>query len=99
MEEDDGEMKVRRSWLRWLGLGVGLLALVLAALWTQRAPIAENFISRELNRRGVQASYDLTHIGLRTQRIENIVLGDPADPDFTARWLEVDIAFAGVTPQ
>ena len=99
MEEDDGEKKVRRSWLRWLGLGVGLLALVLAALWTQRAPIAENFISRELNRRGVQASYDLTHIGLRTQRIKNIVLGDPADPDFTARWLEVDIAFAGVTPQ
>ena len=99
MEEDDGEMKVRRGWLRWLGVGVGSLALVLAALWTQRAPIAENFISRELNRRGVQARYDLVRVGLRTQRIENIVLGDPVDPDFTAQWLEVDIAFAGVTPQ
>ncbi|MFT3975982.1 MAG: YdbH domain-containing protein [Sphingomonas bacterium] len=99
MEDEGGDMKVRRNWLRWLGVGTGSLALVLVALWTQRAPIAENFISRELNRRGVEARYDLAHIGLRTQRIENIVLGDPANPDFTARWMEVDIAFAGVTPE
>ena len=75
------------------------LGLVLVALWTQRAPIAENFVNRELNRRGVQANYDLTQVGLRTQRIENVVLGDPARPDLTARWVEVDIAFSGVTPQ
>lgn len=99
MEEDDGEAAVRRGWLRWLGVGTGSLALVLAAVWTQRAPIAENFVSRELNRRGVQASYDLVDVGLRTQRIENIVLGNPARPDLTARWVEVDIAFAGLTPQ
>ncbi|WP_022682814.1 intermembrane phospholipid transport protein YdbH family protein [Sphingobium bisphenolivorans] len=98
MDEDDGEKELRRGWLRWLGVGTGSLALVLVALWTQRAPLAENFIGRELNRRGVQAQYDLTEIGLRTQRIENIVLGDPARPDLTARWVEVDIAFAGVTP-
>ncbi len=99
MEDEDGEKEIRRGWLRWLGVGTGSLALILAALWTQRAPIAENFISRELNRRGVQGSYDLTDIGLRTQRIENIVLGDPARPDLTARWVEVDIAFTGLTPQ
>jgi len=99
MDDEDGEKEVRRGWLRWLGVGTGSLALILAALWTQRAPIAENFISRELNRRGVQGSYDLADIGLRTQRIENIVLGDPAHPDLTARWVEVDIAFTGLTPQ
>ncbi|QGP81313.1 intermembrane phospholipid transport protein YdbH family protein [Sphingobium sp. CAP-1] len=99
MEEQDGEETVRRAWLRWLGVGTGSLALVLVALWTQRAPIAENFVSRELNRRGVQANYDLVDVGFRTQRIENIVLGDPARPDLTARWVEVDIAFAGLTPQ
>lgn len=99
MEEQDGEDTVRRAWLRWLGVGTGSLALVLVALWTQRAPIAENFVSRELNRRGVQANYDLIDVGFRTQRIENIVLGDPARPDLTARWVEVDIAFAGLTPQ
>ncbi|MEC3911035.1 YdbH domain-containing protein [Sphingobium sp. CR2-8] len=99
MEDQDGEETVRRAWLRWLGVGTGSLALVLAGLWTQRAPIAENFISRELNRRGVQANYDLVDVGLRTQRIEHIVLGNPAHPDLTARWVEVDIAFAGLTPQ
>ncbi len=99
MEEQNGEETVRRAWLRWLGVGTGSLALVLAALWTQRAPIAENFVSRELNRRGVQANYDLVDVGLRTQRIENIVLGNPARPDLTARWVEVDIAFVGLTPQ
>ena len=99
MNDEDGEKEIRRGWLRWLGVGTGSLALVLAALWTQRAPIAENFISRELNRRGVEGSYDLTNIGLRTQRIENIVLGNPARPDLTARWVEVDIAFTGLTPQ
>jgi hypothetical protein len=99
MEDNNGDDAVRRAWGRWLAVGSGSLALVLIALWTQRAPIAENFVSRELNRRGVQANYDLVDVGLRTQRIENIVLGDPARPDLTARWMEVDIAFAGLTPQ
>ncbi|AYO76869.1 intermembrane phospholipid transport protein YdbH family protein [Sphingobium yanoikuyae] len=99
MEDENGEAEIRRGWLRWLGVGTGSLGLVLVALWTQRAPIAENFVNRELNRRGVQANYDLTQVGLRTQRIENVVLGDPARPDLTARWVEVDIAFSGVTPQ
>ena len=98
MEVEDGEEESRRGWLRWLGVGTGSLALILVALWTQRAPIAENFLGREMNRRGVQASYDLKDIGLRTQRIENIVLGDPANPDLTARWVEVDLAFTGLSP-
>ncbi|KFG89625.1 Exoprotein [Sphingobium herbicidovorans NBRC 16415] len=99
MEAEDGEEEFRRGWLRWLGVGTGSLALILLALWTQRAPIAENFIGREMNRRGLQASYDLKEIGLRTQRIENIVLGDPANPDLTARWVEVDIAFTALSPR
>ena len=98
IEDEDGEEESRRGWLRWLGVGTGSLALILVALWTQRAPIAENFIGREMNRRGVQASYDLKDIGLRTQRIENIVLGDPKNPDLTARWVEVDLAFTGLSP-
>ncbi len=98
IEDEDGEEESRRGWLRWLGVGTGSLALILVALWTQRAPIAENFIGREMNRRDVQARYDLKDIGLRTQRIENIVLGDPANPDLTASWVEVDLAFTGLSP-
>ncbi|MBB3981589.1 hypothetical protein GGR44_001236 [Sphingobium fontiphilum] len=98
MDEEIGEQNNRRGWLRWLGIGVGMVPLVLAGLWTQRAPIAENFINREFNKRGVRGSYDLIDIGLRTQRIENIVLGDPNNPDLTARWVEVDISFTDLTP-
>ena len=98
MEEEDGEKEIRRGWLRWLGVGTGSLALILVALWTQRAPIAENFISRELNRRGVQGSYDLADIGLRTQRIENIVLGDPAHPDLSEGAIAPSLAESDVRP-
>lgn len=99
MEDDSGEDQVRRAWLRWLGVGTGSLALIMIGVWTQRGPIAEGFVSRELNRRGVQATYDLVDVGFRTQRIENLVLGNPARPDLVARWVEVDIAFAGLSPQ
>ncbi|MFZ2979620.1 MAG: exoprotein, partial [Sphingobium sp.] len=76
----------------------GVLTLVAISVWTQRQPIAENFIGRELNSLGVRADYDIVDIGLRTQRIENIVLGDPAHPDLTARWVEIDLSLAGLTP-
>lgn len=99
MDEIDGEEAVRRGWLRWLGIGTGTLGLVLVALWTQRAPIADNFLNRELNRRDVLARYRLVDVGLRTQRIEKLVLGNPANPDLTADWVEVDIGFAGLTPE
>lgn len=99
MTETGREDRVRRGWARWLGVGTGSLALVLIALWTQRSPIAENFINRELARRDVRADYDLVAVGLRTQRIENVVLGNPARPDLTARWIEVDISFSGLAPE
>jgi translocation and assembly module TamB len=100
MEGEEGRGRGRRATVaRWAGGTGGVLALLLVALWTQRQPIAENFIARELNARDVRARYDLTEIGFRTQRIENIVLGDPARPDLTAQWVEVDIALSGLSPQ
>lgn len=82
----------------WLLGGTGLFGLTLLGLWTQREPIAENFIARELTTMGVQARYELVSVGLRTQRIENIALGDPARPDLTARWVEVDLTLSGLMP-
>lgn len=99
MEREDGDGEARGGWvLRWVAGALAVLALLLVVLWTQRAPIAENFITRELNGLGVRARYDIDSIGVRTQRIENIVLGDPARPDLTARWVEVDLSVAGLTP-
>jgi hypothetical protein len=71
-----------------------LLVLVIAVLtvWLARISIATRFVEREFERRGVEATYKVTRIGFRTQRIENLVIGDPKRPDLTARWVEVDVA-------
>jgi hypothetical protein len=75
-------------------LGTILLALLLA--WTQRRPIAADYIERELARRNVRATYEVKRIGLRTQRLENLVIGDPRNPDLTARWVEVRLSWGWI---
>lgn len=94
MDEEAG-VKVRRRPVKRLA-ALALLVLLLLALvvaWTQRRPIAADFIDRELARRGVRATYEVKRIGFRTQRLENLVIGDPRDPDLTARWVEVDLSW------
>jgi hypothetical protein len=87
----------RRGSLLWRRIQWGLLgflALVLVAVatvWVARKPIANNVIASELAKRGVQATYKLDRIGLRTQRVSNLVIGDPARPDLTARVAVVEM--------
>ena len=79
-----------------------LLAVLIVAIlyvWVQRRPIAERFVQRELQSLGVRASYRVSQIALRTQRIENLVLGDPSRPDLTARSVEIDIVYGGILPK
>lgn len=64
-------------------LVVALAAL--AAVWIFRRPLAERVLADELRNRGVQASYTIDRVGLRTQQVSNLVIGDPANPDLTAR--------------
>ncbi|MDZ7896110.1 MAG: YdbH domain-containing protein [Sphingobium sp.] len=99
MSVGDTETAAQRR-ARWpLAAGVaGVAAFVATVLWVQRAPIADNFVSRELQALGVRASYDLVQVGLRTQRIENVVIGDPARPDLSARWIEIDLGYGGLYP-
>ena len=73
-------------------LVVLILALVaLAVVYIWRKPIAENVLADELQKRGVQATYTLDRVGFRTQQVGNLVIGDPANPDLTARRAVIQI--------
>ena len=99
MDEQVQEPRRRWSLRRRIAAGLLLLALVaLAILWTQREPIAAGFIDRELARRGVPASYEVARIGLHTQRLRNLVIGDPADPDLAADLVEVELGYSLTGP-
>ncbi|MGV1683186.1 intermembrane phospholipid transport protein YdbH family protein [Sphingopyxis sp. NJF-3] len=76
---------------RWLTAGaVAALAL---GLWLAREPIADRFIRDELDSRGIPARYTIDEIGFRTERLSNVVIGDPARPDLTAKRVEVSLGY------
>ncbi|SDC13881.1 Dicarboxylate transport [Sphingomonas sp. YR710] len=81
------------------GAGVAALATGGIWLWIQRTPIATHYIDDMLAARHVAASYRITALGFRTERIEHIRIGDPADPDLVADWAEIrlSIGFGGVS--
>lgn len=75
-------------------LFVALLVLILAvaaAVWVSRKPLANRILADEMEKRGVRASYTLDRVGLRTQEISNLVIGDPAQPDLTVAKAVVQI--------
>jgi len=88
--------RIRRGWGWWLLVAVASLVLVaFAAAWLMRTTIAGNFVESELDQRGVRASYTIDKVSFRTQRLTDVVIGDPAQPDLTARRVEVDIDLFG----
>jgi hypothetical protein len=92
----------RRSLPRWRIISLALILLLLAlflALWSQRKDIASGFIDRELSRRGVAAHYEIRALGFGRQRLENVRIGDPAHPDLTARWVEVQLSYGLRAPR
>lgn len=72
---------------------LAVLLLALAILWSERKPIARDFVDRELTARGVPGRYAITRFGVTSQRLEHVSIGDPRDPDLTADWAEIGIAF------
>ena len=93
----------RRTGLRigaWVALvALLVLALGLVILWLNREEIADNFISAELAKRGIPASYEVESIGGRQQVLSNLVVGDPDHPDFTAERVEVFIRYGFGFPE
>jgi translocation and assembly module TamB len=90
---------VRRLKKRWIfGAAFLLLMVLLAIAWWQRYQLADNLVRDQISSRKIKASYEIDEIGLRTQRLKNVVLGDPANPDLTAKEVEVDIIIGFGTP-
>ena len=72
-----------------LALGLVLVAAI-AVVWIERRPIATHYLKGEFERRGVKASYHLDRVGLRTQEVSNLVIGDPKRPDLVARFAHIE---------
>jgi len=87
---------VRRAplWARIASIvAIGILVLLLAGImmiWIQRRSIATHYLKGEFERRGVTASYHLDRVGLRTQEVSNLVIGDPKRPDLVARYAHIE---------
>lgn len=89
-----------RATPRQFALGVlALLLLVLLGVWIERVSIARRFADAQLKARQIDARYEITGVGPRSQRVENVVIGDPRDPDLTARWAEIELGggFSGIS--
>ncbi len=81
---------------RWLTAGA--VVVVVVAAWIAREPIADRFISDELGSRGVPAKYRIDAIGFRSERLSNVVIGDPANPDLTAKRVEILLGYGWSGP-
>ncbi len=96
--DEEGDVKVvhhrhrLRKILIWVAVGVLILILaVIAIVWIERRPIARDVIKRQLESKGVQGSFTLDRVGLRTQQISNLRIGDPDNPDVTAKRVQVQM--------
>lgn len=99
-EQEIEHPKRRRRTLRPLLAALAILLVIgLATLWLLRERLAENYIESELAARGVRATYRIERIGFGNQILENLVIGDPARPDATARRVEVQILLGLTGPR
>ena len=96
-EEGNGGTVVvrRRGWQRILAIGLLSLLLLglllIAGLWIARRPIASEILQRQFEERDVRATYQLERVGLRTQVVRNLVIGDPENPDLVARYAMIQL--------
>jgi len=84
----------RRRWRLRGRIALGLAAVVLvggSAAWMGRERIASDVIDGYLADHRVPATYKIVSLTPDRQVIENLVVGDPARPDLTARRMVIDI--------
>jgi len=76
---------------RWMTAGA--VAVLAVGLWLAREPIADSFIRDQFDGRDIPARYTIDEIGFSTERLIDVVIGDPAKPDLTAKVVEVQMAY------
>lgn len=89
--DDRPALPARRRMALWLRVVLALMLvvlLVLVAAWTQRRTIASDVIDRTLAAKGVPVRYGIADLGFGRQRLADVVIGDPANPDLVADWVE-----------
>jgi hypothetical protein len=96
MDEEQAPIRPRRRRIA-AAAALALAGSAATWLWAEREPIARSYVDDALAARGVRASYRIAELGFTRQRIENIRIGDPRQPDLTADWAELSftIGFAG----
>ncbi|MBJ7440419.1 MAG: YdbH domain-containing protein [Sphingopyxis sp.] len=100
----EAENAPRRKWhhrtvlfkKRWMTAGA--VIVVIAGIWIAREPIADRFITDQLGSRGVPAQYQIDAIGFRSERLSNVVIGDPKNPDLTAKKVEILLGYGWSGP-
>lgn len=88
----------RANRMRILAALLLIAVALLAALWFTRVPIATGFIDRSFAASGVQARYRIEELGFRQQRLTDVVVGDPRNPDLVADWVETRLSLVGGRP-
>lgn len=72
---------------------LAVLCAALIAAWFSREKIAGNIIADQLEAYGLPATYEIDRIGGTTQILSDLVIGDPAAPDFTAEKVIVRLRY------
>ncbi|MFY8048326.1 MAG: C4-dicarboxylate ABC transporter, partial [Erythrobacter sp.] len=89
-----------RRWRTRIAAGILAVAVVGgSASWIDRERIAGFMVDDYLAKNGVAATYDIRSIDPNRQVIENLVIGNPARPDFTAKRMVIELGIGWTGPE
>lgn len=101
VENDTGRNDTGRGRPLWRGglvAGVALLALGIGLGWSERRAIADTMIAAQLQSLHLPARYRVVELGPTQAVLADVVVGDAAHPDFTARRVEIRAGLRGLMP-
>jgi hypothetical protein len=68
-----------------------MLIAAIALVWIERPPIATEFLQREFERRGVQATYKLDRVGFERSRSATSSSATPSGPTWSPRYAQIQM--------